>query len=265
MWLHHFVLFNGGPGRKDLTCEANPQSLPHINVGFTALNSERAFSSGNERTPAFMSKWAGGNKVGYHLQPEDKFAFIVDLMNENAEDKTVYLTITYDYVDGYPEGYDDMRPVWFDVDQCGTSEAKPPVQEGNYTIKAPVWKATIDGEILGAAGHLHDGGMDVKLWVDGTLACNSEATYGGSAEYVAKEAPMDCPKCPTAHISKMSTCQGSRLPVTQMKSGQDWLLTADYDYSKHPGMLKDDGKQDDVMGIAIMYVRQPKGNFASST
>jgi hypothetical protein len=58
-------------------------------VGGTPQNSERLFSSGNERTPAILPSW-GYENVGYKLHKEDKFAAIVDLMNEN-----MYLTFCY--------------------------------------------------------------------------------------------------------------------------------------------------------------------------
>jgi hypothetical protein len=155
MWLHHMVLFNIGPGRQDATCMDSPMSMPHMIVGSTAKGSERLFSSGNERTHAIMPEW-NENNVGYKLKTADKFALIVDLMNENQVEKIVYLTITFDTVPGNPADYDDMRPVWFDVAQCLTSEWPPPYNTGNYTVPSMIWTANFDGDIIGAAGHLHD-------------------------------------------------------------------------------------------------------------
>lgn len=93
------------------------------------------FSSGNERTKLVVPAW-GFKNVGYKIRKTDKFAAIVDLMNENMEDKTVsstrcsksdiadtskvYLTLTYDFVDGNPKEYDDLKPIWLDVAQCLT-------------------------------------------------------------------------------------------------------------------------------------------------
>ena len=110
------------------------------------------FSSGNERTPAFLPQWSGATNVGYHMKPTDKLAFIVDLMNENMEDKVGYLTITFDYVPGSPAGYDDMKPVWFDAAQCMTSEVRAPKQNGSFVVTAPQWSANFEGDILGSAG-----------------------------------------------------------------------------------------------------------------
>jgi hypothetical protein len=116
------------------------------------------FASGNERTPFWLPEHydpsAGKKPVGYFVRPHDRFAVIVDLMNDSSADKTVYLTMYYDYIDGWPEGFDHVRPVWLDVDQCGISEVRPKKQTGKYTISASPWYATLDGEILGYGGHL---------------------------------------------------------------------------------------------------------------
>jgi len=252
MWLHHFVLFNIGPGRKDATCQDFPVSAPHMIVGSTAQGSERIFSSGNERTPAIMPDWEEKN-VGYKLKKADKFAMIVDLMNENMQDKVVYLTITFDLVPGLPADYDDMRPVWFDVAQCLTSEWPPPYNSGNYTVPSKIWTADFDGDIISAGGHLHDGGQRVILEVDGKLACNSEASYGGSPEYVQQKAMHT--GSATEHISKMTLCVKDKFKVKKLVKGQQWKLRAEYDYNKNKGMMHGDGKQSTVMGIAIMFVR----------
>jgi len=257
LWLHHMVLFNIGPGRSDATCASSIASMPHMIVGSTAAGSERLFSSGNERTQAIVPEWTTGKNVGYKLKKTDKFALIVDLMNENMADSTVYLTITYDILTPAETAtYDDMKPVWFDVAQCLTSEWPPPYNEGNYTVPAATWVANFDGEIIGAAGHLHDGGQRVTLEVDGKQVCNSEATYGGSAEYVQKTSMHK--NSATEHISKMSLCTNDNFLEKTLKKGQRWKLRAEYDYTKNKGMIHGDGKQSTVMGIAIMYVRIKK-------
>jgi hypothetical protein len=146
------VMFNVGPGRTDATCMNNAASLPHMLIGSSPTGSERLFSSGNERTPAFVPQWGGMNNVGYHMKPADKLAFIIDLMNENMQEKTVYLTITFDFVDGNPAGFDDMRPVWFDAAQCSTSEVAAPKQSGSFVVSARPWTANFEGEVIGMAG-----------------------------------------------------------------------------------------------------------------
>jgi hypothetical protein len=230
-------------------------------VGSSARGSERLFSSGNERTQAIMPVWNETN-VGYKLKASDKFALIVDLMNDNMKDAIVYLTLTFDWVDGHPAGWDDMKPVWFDVAQCLTSEWPAPYEKGKYTIPASIWPANFDGDVIGAAGHLHDGGQSVTLEVDGKPVCVSEASYGGSPEFVGK--PMGGAHAPGggdhagggfAHISKMSLCVGDTMKQKKVVKGQFWKLRAAYDYEKNGGNHHTNGKQSNVMGIAIMFVR----------
>lgn len=57
-------------------------SLPHTDVGASPMNSERYFSSGNERTH-FEIEYAGGGATNaeYLIKSTDTMAFIVDLMN----------------------------------------------------------------------------------------------------------------------------------------------------------------------------------------
>lgn len=127
----HFAI---GSGRQDPTCYGK-RSLPHADVGASPSNSERYFSSGNERTFLNPDSVGAATKVGYHLKASDRMAFIVDLMNMNMDDKTVYLTMTYDVVDGpLPAGWQDIKPVWFDANQCGTSEVHPPKESGQFTL-----------------------------------------------------------------------------------------------------------------------------------
>jgi hypothetical protein len=82
----------------------------------------------------------------------DILSMIVDLMNMEMQDKTIYVVIKYDYVEGKPSGMSEVQPIWLDVDQCGFSEAKAKSQNGAYTISSAPWRATINGEILGMGG-----------------------------------------------------------------------------------------------------------------
>jgi hypothetical protein len=74
------VHFLKGPGRWDPTCYGWP-SLPHVDVGANPMNSERYFSSGNERTHFRIDYRGAETDAGYHIRSTDSMAFIVDLMN----------------------------------------------------------------------------------------------------------------------------------------------------------------------------------------
>jgi hypothetical protein len=122
----------------------------------------------------------------------------------------------------------------------------------------------VDGEILGAAGHLHTGGTHLTLAIDGKQACDSVATYAESAEFVQPNANDPAPAAPaghqhgsaTRHISSMSSCWGKLFPLKEMKKGQNWVLEAYYDLDKHDGVLDEIGEQTEVMGLSLVYIKQ---------
>jgi hypothetical protein len=123
MWLHHGVLFAVGPGRKDVTCSDGEISIPHVSVNTTAYKSERIYTFGNERTEIVFSDM-GAPYLGYKIRAADEFAALVELMNENPEDRVVYMTITYDVIDGHPFK-DDVTAIWHDIRNCGTVRENP--------------------------------------------------------------------------------------------------------------------------------------------
>lgn len=223
------------------------------------------------------------------MYAKDRFGLITDLMNMNAGAKTVYLTMYYDYVEGHPANFQEVKPVWFDVAQCGISEVSGRTNGAQFNVKATPWKTNFDGEVLEAGGHLHDGGTAIDLIVDGKTVCTSTPTYGTDSEIMARaraaikgEVPPLPANAGTAapmamsangghahmnHIMAMTICSEKNtlpnkgLPVVpfnirQVKKGQSWVLRATYDYKLHPGMKKGNtNNMSTVMGIAIMYVK----------
>lgn len=145
------VMFNIGKGANDATCTLF--GAPHMIVGSLPSSSERIFSSGNERTTTFFNPpWAGTDKLGYPIYPADRFGLIVDLMNMNNAAKEVYLTIYYDYIEGHPAEFEEVKPVWMDAAQCGTSEVSGRTAGAKFDFKSPAWVSNFEGEIMGAGG-----------------------------------------------------------------------------------------------------------------
>jgi hypothetical protein len=260
-------------------------SLPHIDVGTSARNAERFFASGNERTPTDMTTPAGAN-VGYYIRPGDKMHYIIELMNMNKASKKVYMTLTWEYVKGTPAGYQNIRPVWLDAFQCGLSDVEPKKQEGNFDITAHTWTANFKGKLMGMGGHLHDGGDYLDIVQNGKKLCRAAATYGaptmggdmagmsgggggggkkkgifGGLKGILRlsQAPeAEQLKDSTSHIEKISWCgTTNETPLGEMNKGDKWDIAGHYDYDKYPGMLRTNGKQSDVMAIAVMMVAVP--------
>jgi hypothetical protein len=286
LWLHHMVIINKGKSLKDATCASNPISLPHIDVGASARNSERFFASGNERTATDMTaEWA---KAGYYVSKEDQFSYIIELMNMNKDSKKVYMTMTWEYVPGVPSGFKNARPVWLDAFQCGLSDVEPKKQEGAFDITARTWTANFGGELLGMGAHLHDGGDYLDIVQNGKVKCRAAAKYengdmdmggGGGMGGGDGMKSMDSGKKSSKksskksifglnrstqlrdskkHISEITFCGTSpEKPLGRMSKGDRWDIKGHYDYNKWDGMLRTNGKQSDVMAIAVMMVAIP--------
>jgi hypothetical protein len=75
-------------------------------------------------------------------------------MNMNPTSKRVWLTMYYDYVDGIPSNFEEVKPVWLDAFQCGTSERGGGAAGSSFSIASGPWSANFEGDILGLGGHL---------------------------------------------------------------------------------------------------------------
>jgi hypothetical protein len=211
-------------------------------------------------------------------------------MNMNPGSKTVYLVMYYDFVEGHPNNFREVKPVWFDVAQCGISEVGGRTSGTSFTVSASPWTANFNGDILEAGGHLHDGGTAIDLVVDGKNVCKSTPVYGTDAEIMNRARAIirgEVPPLPPGvsggstpaakeahskghhdirHIMSMSICDPTvkntkGLPIapfgiSKVKKGQRWVLKASYDYKAHPGMKKGNtNNMQTIMGIAIMFVK----------
>jgi hypothetical protein len=235
--------------------------VPFLVTATTPSKSERYFVTGNERTP-FNFYQGGAESTAYHLDAADKFSFLVELMNMNMEDQVVYITMTYDILDGsLPKGWKDVKTVFLDVKSCGTSEVKPPQGKTEFALESEPWTPNIEGTILDAGGHLHDGGMHVDLIASSnSTLCRSAARYSEKPEYIWRGAAMDGDKIARDHISSMTGCETKNLQVRQMRRDQKWVIKAQYDYTQRIGN-QENGKPSEIMGIAIILVSVPSGKL----
>lgn len=212
--LHHTVVFNSG--RPDATC------APDTIVGSFG---ERFFAAGNERTSGELP-----DGFGYHLG-SDPVRGIAELMNHTAEAKTVYIVVNMRHVPDTTPGIKAVTPVWMDMNNCNTSQYSVPAGPSNQVWR---WTSTITGRVVGAGGHVHDGGLRTVLANEttGETMCSSYAGYGTKPEFMGT-------------IESMSTCIHDRIGT--VRAGE--VLSIDTYYDSPTA-------QDDVMGIMIAYVHE---------
>jgi hypothetical protein len=167
------VHFNTGQGTKDYVAMSSNQKttrsivtgtcLPFISIGSSPERSERYFVTGNERS--VVNYHQGGTEgSAYHLSAGDKFSYLVELMNMNMEDQTVYITMTYDIIDGpLPAGWKQTRTIYLDANSCDTSEVLPPKQTGQFSIKSKPWTPNVEGKIVYAMVCLSAADLHLRL------------------------------------------------------------------------------------------------------
>ncbi|MGH3939677.1 MAG: hypothetical protein ACRDTG_13810 [Pseudonocardiaceae bacterium] len=212
--LHHVMVFD--PSKSDTTCDRR---------GVGLLTGQRIFAAGNERTGSHLP--AG---YGYHLG-DMPLGGQAELMNMSPRPQQVYITMKISWVDAADAQLKEVTPVWLDVDNCGDSQYTIPAGS-SHTLWT--WKSTLTGDIVAAAGHVHDQGISITLsnTTRNEKICESVAGYATGSHH-------------GGHVQSMSTCIGD--PISTVRTGND--LTIDSYYHA-------DEADDTVMGIMIAYVHQ---------
>ena len=230
--LHHAVWLN--TRKEDMTCPDFPIAGEYLDY-----TPDRFFATGKERT---RTEFPEG--YGYHWdnQPLDQYAFMGPLWAMNTHlhwmhggyPKEVYIRLHLGFTpDDEATGMTDVRPVWFDVDNCSDSEFDVPGPKDPQNDYELTWDYTMPqgGEFIAMGGHLHDGGRTLEL----KNLTTDEMVYVSSAVYGSKN-----PANSDWDLRKMTSY--SRLPGVDVTAGDALRLTAVYDHSRN---------WTDVMGIMI--------------
>jgi hypothetical protein len=165
---------------------------------------------------------------------------IWELANHHAEPQNgLFIEMTYNWVPASTPGMTRVTPVWMDADQCGDSEISVPA---GASSRSWTWNVNRPGRIIGAGGHIHDGGVNVTVQnaTTGQMICNSVARYGETPLYIGHHGE--------GHLSGMGVCTGTRAnPVATVTRGQRVTLTGNYNMP---------AAADDQMAIALLYIDQ---------
>jgi hypothetical protein len=122
---------------------------------------------------------------------------------------------------GRPDGWRDGTMGAMAATGCAGIAFIPPANEST-TLKSPAFTATTAGTIYNAQAHLHDGGVDVKLLVNGKLVCNSQAHYGGDKGTTSVGG------------EKWETIQSyDRCGAIDVSKGDSIVIESTYDLGKH--------------------------------
>lgn len=225
--------------------------------------------SGNERTLNNFTAVGSKVKAGYKVRPDDAFALDTDLQNFSNTEKFVWQTITYDIIDGPAKDYKPSQVVWLTIGNlenpsiglCHYFNFNNPFGASNLTSKdlpkslkfaehSKIWKSDREGNILSSGGHLHAGGVNMEIFKNDKMFCNSTASYGkpspGSSGHshgpMGPMGPMKFKRQVQAgnwsnseleFIESMSMCNYPEgIPI---KKGDALYIQSNYDLERHKG------------------------------
>lgn len=104
-----------------------------------------------------------------------------------------------------------------------TRRSSDPPTDRATTQVSPPYTVTVPGTIYNVYAHLHDGGVNVKMSINGELVCDSKAEYGG--EHGTTE--IDGEKWET--IQAYTECTDE----VEVKKGDKMVVEATYDPTAH--------------------------------
>jgi hypothetical protein len=165
-------------------------------------------------------------KAGYWLgSGQNKFLLNAELVNYRTESVPVYVSTEIEYVDGWPKGYMDATMSLLSVTGCKGPSFEVTHDLTRYNITGPKTTIPKDGYIVASTGHVHNGGTNIFLTLNGKVVCNSRAVYGGDENHAI---------APNGKIwDTIHTMTECNEPI-QVKAGDTVSTIAVYDTTAHP-------------------------------
>ncbi|QDS76952.1 hypothetical protein FKW77_005187 [Venturia effusa] len=168
--------------------------------GISAYFIDRGEDSGQTDT-IFTSTTDKTVVSGYQVHGKPSIRVSYDLVNYKSEAKQLHLELEYEYLDGIKGS---------DAGHTLKSVMGSPKLNGK-TVSQPM-KVSKDTKIVWARGHLHQGGVEMSLSVNGAQKCVSKPTYNAAGV-----------------ITAMSLCP----EVIDIKAGQTLTIASVYDTKEH--------------------------------
>jgi hypothetical protein len=157
--LHHVVMSN--------------RARPAPNCPFRR---EVVSAAGSERTPEVVP-----DPYAYLVGAGDQLSATWHIMNESSASQQVFIQYSLKYQPGADAtNTRGVTSFFLDVDGCGDSEYDVPGNGGPGSVhtNTRTWTAPWDGIVVSFGGHLHGGGIDIRLQNDTTgEGCTMKAHY----------------------------------------------------------------------------------------
>jgi hypothetical protein len=245
-WLHHITLLNSGPKVIEPACGKG--------------SVESMFMSGNERTVGGYGLVNSTIKSGYSITKNDNFILTTELMNMDDIEKWVWVTVTYELLEGPHPDYRQGKTVFMSIGQssCDGLNVTNPFGAPNITAyqvpksdmfeeNSIPWRSPQNGYVLSTGGHMHDGGLTTEIFQNGKLICDSVAEYGkakakpgapghshgGRKRQVEMNSASVANMAEAEHIQSQRVCDyNDGIPLSK---GDSMHLKVKYNFNEHMG------------------------------
>lgn len=105
-------------------------------------------------------------RSGAYIGPKDTMLFTSEIVNYEPVPKDIYLTLDFEWVPGKTKNLLDVGMGALSLD-CSTFAFKPP-KDRPITFTGTNWTMIEDGYFVNFTPHIHDGGLNIKVWLNGT-------------------------------------------------------------------------------------------------
>lgn len=149
---HHIVVV-------DMTKRAFPFYLCEGQKGFLGQFPAAGFIvSGNDEAQNLFTTPDGKFKSGYAIGSSTAFMMQSELVNYLPVEQKIFITMEYEYVQEKmkADGVDSSVSL-FSVTGCGLPDYHVPADKKQYNMSSAKVPLPMDGYIVNAKGHLHDG------------------------------------------------------------------------------------------------------------
>jgi hypothetical protein len=201
LYNHHVVFYDQSKPAPQKWLACNGKEIPEmpmaIVMGAGSEDPDREYSAKSTDTI----------KTGFYIGKNDVITNMIDIVNYQERERTVYTVNELEYLPGKPEGYVHaqsrskctlLNERWLrganqnvPVIPMGVCDGMGSLMNANsihptkgntkfvLTGKNDV-EITKDGYLVGTYGHLHDGGLKMVVTINGKEACTSSIVYGGA-------------------------------------------------------------------------------------
>jgi hypothetical protein len=247
VYIHHVVIVD--PSKQTM-----PLYLCVGQKGFLGTVPVTGFIiAGNDEADNFFTTPDGKFNSGYFIGAKPQMALQAELINYKNIEQKVYITAEYEYVPGINADSSDSSVSLFSVNGCNNPDYHVSKDKPQYNMTSANVPIPKDGFIINAKGHLHDGGTNIILKLNGQEVCNSKAKYDLDPRASESLAPNGMQ---WQVITEMTQCT----TPTPVKKGDILQVVSLYDNKLHPPRMAADGMHGDSDQMGVFFI-----NFATKS